>query len=184
MGDREGNVLGFLISAFAVGVLVVGWFLFNRQLILGVQAGLVVGVIVGSIFWPVVRTPDLGGRALMGAFIGVLLILLFEALQIGNVLRGFNFFTLAGASSLLGGTVYGAIIRILQAAYIGAAFAILLVAPTKFVLGALVGTLVAAAIGGVGIPLLALQGVVLQQEVAWLGIGLLTLVLFIVFDTS
>lgn len=184
MGDREGNVLGFLISAFAVGVLVVGWFLFNRQLILGVQAGLLVGIVVGSIFWPIVRTPDLGGRALLGAFIGVLLMLLFEALRIGNVLRGFNFFTLTGASSLLSGTVYGVIIRIVQAAYIGAAFAILLVSPTKFVLGALVGALVAAAIGGVGVPLLAMQGITLQREIAWLGIGVLTLLLFVVFDTS
>ena len=184
MGDREGNVLGLLISLFAAVVLVIGWFLFNRQLILGVQAGLLVGIVVGSIFWPVVRTPDIGGRVLMGAFIGVLLILLFEALRVGNVFRGFNFFTLEGASSLLGGTVYSIFFRILQAAYLGAAFAILLVAPTKFVLGAFIGALVASAIGGVGVPLLAMQGIALQQEIAWLGIGVLTLLLFIVFDTS
>ena len=102
----------------------------------------------------------------------------------GNVFRGFNFFTLDGASSLLSGTVYHVILRILQAAYLGAAFAILLVAPAKFVLGALVGALVASALGGVAVPLLAMQGIVLQQEVAWLAIGVLTLLLFVMFDTS
>jgi hypothetical protein len=120
----------------------------------------------------------------MGGFIAILLVLLLESLRISNIFRAANFFTLQGASSLLSGTVYGVIIRLIQAAYLGAALAILLVAPVKFVLGAIVGALVAAAIGGVAVPLLAMQGVALPQEIAWLGIGVLTLLLFVVFDTS
>lgn len=184
MGDREGNVLGFVLALFAIFVLVIGWFLFNRQLIVGAQTGLLAGIVIGSVFWPVVRTPDIGGRTLMGAFIGVLLMLLFEALRLGDMLRGLNFFAFADSAPLLSGTVYTVAFRILQAAYVGAAFAILLVAPAHFVLGGLLGAVVASAIGGVGIPLLAMQGIVLPQELAWLGIGVLTLVLFVVLDTS
>ncbi|MEM7116872.1 MAG: hypothetical protein AAF614_30860 [Chloroflexota bacterium] len=183
MSDREGNLFGLILIAVALGILAIGWLLFQQQVISGIEAGLIVGLLVGSIIWPIVRTPGLGGRALIGGFIGVLLILLWEALSLGNVFRGSNFFTLGGAS-LLTGTVVAVFIRILQAAYVGAAFSLLLVAPAHLIIGAMIGAFVASAAGGIGIPVLATQGITLPQELLWLAIGLITLAVFIIFDSA
>lgn len=169
--------------AVAIGLLVVGWVLFQQRVIVGVEAGLIVGLIVGSLFWPIVRTPDLGGRALIGGFIGVLLVLLWEALRLGNVFQGANFFTLGGAS-LLSGTVLTIALRIAQAAYVGAAIAIILVSPAHMIIGSMIGAFIAAAVGGLGVPILATQGIVLQQELLWIAISLVTLAVFVIFDSA
>lgn len=183
MSEREGNLFGLMMIAVAIAVLIVGWVLFQQRILPGVESGLIVGLIIGSLFWPIVRTPDLGGRALIGGFVGVLLVLLLEALRLGNVFQDANIFTLGGAS-LLGGTFYAILLRVLQVAYLGAAVAILLVSPANLLIGAMIGAFVAAAVGGVGVPILAIQGVVLQPVLLWVAIGLVTLGVLVIFASA
>lgn len=160
-----------------VGLIVVGallgiWLAFGTSATDELRLNMLVGAIVGAIFWPIARSPDMTSRGIAGGIIGALAVGLFELLRVGfQVQQGAPVETLGQMA--LRGTVNVAI-----ALVAGAIIAIGSVLPSKVLMGAVAGVFVGMIVGGVVRAILDSQGIFLNREM-FLGIvGLVTLILF------
>jgi len=167
---RKSHVVE-LIFIF-IGALLGIWLAFGTSATDELRLNMLVGAIIGAIFWPIARSPDITSRGIAGGIIGALAVGMFELLRVGfQVQQG-------TAVETLGAMALTATIRVVMALVAGAIIAIGSVVPSKVLTGAIAGVFVGMIVGGLVEIVLRSQGINTTREVFLGLVGLVTLILF------
>lgn len=167
---QKSNVVEILF--IIIGALIGIWLAFRTSTTEELRLNMLVGAIIGAIFWPIARSPDITSRAIAGGIIGALAMGLFELLRVGFQIQQ------GTAVETLGAMALTASIRVAVALVAGAIIAVGSVVPAKVLAGAVAGVFVGMIVGGVADAILASQGIVLSREIFLGLVGLVTLILF------
>lgn len=155
-----------------IGALLGIWLAFGTNTTDELRLNMLIGALIGAIFWPIARSPDITSRGIAGGIIGALAVGLFELLRVGLQIQQ------GTAVETLGQMALRATINVVIALVAGAIIAIGSVVPSKVLAGAIAGVFVGMIVGGVVELVLRTQGINTTREV-FLGIvGLVTLILF------
>jgi len=155
-----------------IGALLGIWLAFGTSTTEQLRLNMLVGAIIGAIFWPIARSPEITSRGIAGGIIGALAVGLFELLRVGlQVQQG-------TAVETLGAMALTSTVRVVVALIAGAIIGIGSVVPSKVLVGAIAGVFVGMIVGGVAAIVLASQGISLSREIFLGLVGLVTLILF------
>lgn len=152
---------GALLQIANSGILASVMLALTDVAIRGALNGIVAGLIVGAVVWPIMQFPDAMGRVLILALIFAIGMILFELARISQ-LTGSTFSSILGAfqdfstSTAIGAMILQAAYRILIAMLIAAIIGVGSIAPGKVIIGALIG-LFLGLLGGALLAVLADQ---------------------------
>jgi len=166
----KSNVIELIL--IFIGALLGIWLAFRTSATDELRLNMLVGAVIGAIFWPIARSPEMTNRGIAGGIIGALAVGVFELLRVGlQVQQG-------TAVETLGAMALTSTVRVVVALFAGAIIAIGSVVPSKVLAGAVVGIFVGMIVGGVARAVLTSQGIFLSREIFLGLVGLVTLILF------
>jgi hypothetical protein len=180
---RRRNIIWFFLAILGAGAAFLLWTEFGELWLdnYGMQTGLMAGAVAGAIALPLARDPEVGGKFVIGAVFGLMIVAFMQAIAFANLIQstpGLLSANDAAATSQFGRET---VERLIYGVGGGAILGLFYVAPHLVVLGGMLGVLVGVLIGGLSHPFLLSQSIVLSRELFLFLIGLLTLsVLFVI----
>jgi hypothetical protein len=183
--QHKKNIIMFGTILVGVGLAFLIWTEFGHlwSSTYGTQWGLYAGAVTGAIVLPLVRDAAVGGRAIVGAVAGLLIVGFIQALNFSGLVEGVGVLSPGGAAQL-GAFGLTTIIYLLYAMGGGILLALLITVPQLVVLGGVAGLLVGALVGSISHTILIQQGVFLSHELFLLLVGLIILSLFTMVGSS
>jgi hypothetical protein len=182
---RRRNIIIFCLIVMAAGAAFLAWTEFGNVWMndYGVQAGFFAGVVAGAMALPLIRDPEIAGRFVVGAVIGLLIVGVYQLVEFSILIQGSPglLSTNQAAMSRFGQET---IWRLLYGVGGGAILSTFIVVPHLVILGSLLGIILGGLIGGLSHPFLADQGVVMSRELFMFLIGLLTMAILLVFSSG
>jgi hypothetical protein len=175
---HKKNIIMFFAIIIGVGLAFLIWTEYGHiwTNVYGMQMGLYAGAVTGAIVLPLVRDPKAGGRAIMGAVIGLVIVGFIQALTFTGLVQGVGLSPRNMAQ--LGQFGMETAIRLLYAVSGGMLLILLITVPQLVVVGGVVGLLAGVLVGSITQTILLHQGIILSQELFLLVVGLIVLSLF------
>jgi hypothetical protein len=183
---QKKNIIMFCTIILGVGLAFLIWTEFGYlwTSTYGIQWGLIAGAVTGAIVLPLVRDSLVGGRAIVGAVAGLLIVGFIQALQFGSLVQGSTSILSPDGMVLLGEFGLVTIIRLLYAMAGGILLALLITVPQLVVVGGVIGLLIGALVGSISHTILIHQGIILTRELFLVLVGMVTLSLFAMLGSS
>jgi hypothetical protein len=152
---------GALLQTVSSGLVASVMLALTDVAIRGALNGIIAGLIIGAVVWPIMQFPDSMGRVIALALVFAIGMILFEMTRISR-LTGSTFSSILGAfqdfstSTAIGALIAQAAYRVLIAMLVAAIIGVGSMAPGKVIIGAIIG-LFLGLLGG------ALLAVLLEQ---------------------
>lgn len=182
---RKRNIILICLIIAGAGAAFLGWTEFGNIWLndYGVQTGLYAGAFAGAITLPLAREPEIGGRFVVGAVIGLFIVGVIQLVEFGALVQGSPGLLSTDQAAM---TQFGqeTIVRLLFGIGGGAILSLFIVDPHLVILGSLLGVLLGGVIGGFSHLFMVDQGIVISQELFLFLIGLLTMAILLTFGNQ
>jgi hypothetical protein len=180
---RRRNIIWFFLAILGAGAAFLLWTEFGELWLdnYGMQMGLLAGAFAGAIALPLARDPEIGGKFVLGAVFGMLVVAFIQAMAFANLIQSTPGLLSANDAAATGQFGRETITRLIYGVGGGSILFMFFVAPHLVILGSMLGVLVGVLLGGLFHPFLIGQGIVLSREIFLFLLGLITMsVLYIV----
>jgi hypothetical protein len=180
---RRRNIIWYFLAILGAGAAYLLWTEFGGLWLdnYGVQMGLLAGAFAGAIALPLARDPEIGGKFVIGAVTGLMVVAFIQALAFANLVQSTP--GLLSANDAAATAQFGreTITRLIYGVGGGSILIMFFVVPHLVVLGSMLGLLTGVLLGALLHPFLIGQGVVLSREIFLFLLGLVTMsVLYII----